>query len=200
MDSNGASSTKICSVSVQHARARIENCLIDGYTVTTSTSNGGSGLLVENGAAVNCTVVNTKYNVADAGNQAKLAGIKVTGSGVATNCISALNADPSGTLRAFLPGQAGSRLVNCAYDGIAGSVEPLSGMVNPVAGTAESFFNDYANGDYTLNPTGALVNAGIDYDDMASVDLAGKKRKIGKHIDLGCYECQKVPGFFIFVR
>ena len=35
----------------------------------------------------------------------------------------------------------------------------------------------------------AVVNAGINYDGMAPVDLAGKKRKSGKYIDIGCYEC-----------
>ena len=189
MDSNGASSTKMCSVSIQHAQARIDNCLIDGFSIPTSTSNGGSGLLVEKGVAVNCTVVNTKYNVEDADKQAKLAGIKVTGSGVARNCVSALNADPTGTLRAFLPGQTGSCLENCAFDAIAGSTDALSGMVSPVNGTAASFFKDFAAGDYRPSVGGPLAGKGANYEGMAAVDLSGKqKRLIGKQIDIGAYE------------
>jgi hypothetical protein len=35
---------------------------------------------------------------------------------------------------------------------------------------------------------------------MASVDLAGRRRRVSKHIDIGCYECQKEKGFFILLR
>ena len=200
----GAESTesgKICSVYLEHESARIENCLVDGFVVPSSNTKGGCGLRVEKGAAVNCTVVNTQYNVEDADKQAKFAGINVTGSGVATNCVSSLNADPSGILRSFLPGQSGSLLVSCAYDGIAGSLEPLSGMVSPIVGTAESFFKDYANGDYTPKTGGPLVGKGANYEGMASVDLAGKPRLVGrKGVDIGCYESQKTSGFFIVVR
>ena len=198
----GAESTesgKICSVYLEHESARIENCLVDGFVVPSSNTKGGCGLRVEKGAAVNCTVVNTQYNVEDADKQAKLAGINVTGSGVATNCVSSLNADPSGILRSFLPGQSGSLLVSCAYDGIAGSLEPLSGMVTPVVGTAESFFKDYANGDYTPKTGGPLVNKGSNYEGMASVDLAGKPRLVGSKVDIGCYEGDGL-GMIILVR
>ena len=182
------SSGKICSVYLRHASARIENCLIDGFVVLSSNTKGGCGLRVEKGAAVNCTVVNTQYNVEDADMQAKLAGINVTESGVAMNCVSALNADRAGILRSFLPEQSGSLLVNCAYDGIAGSLDPLSGMVKPVAGTAESFFRGYANGDYRPMTGGALVNKGANYEGMAAKDLGGNKRLIGSKVDIGCYE------------
>ena len=198
----GAESTgsgKICSVYLGHESARIENCLVDGFVVPSSNTKGGCGLRVEKGAAVNCTVVNTQYNVEDADKQAKLAGINVTGSGVATNCVSSLNADPSGILRSFLPGQSGSLLVSCAYDGIAGSLEPLSGMVTPVVGTAAEFFKDYANGDYTPKTGGPLIGKGANYEGMAGVDLAGKKRLNGKYIDIGCYEATSTP-LMIIVR
>jgi hypothetical protein len=198
----GAESTgsgKISSVYLGHESARIENCLVDGFVVPSSNTKGGCGLRVEKGAAVNCTVVNTQYNVEDADKQAKLAGINVTGSGVATNCVSSLNADPSGILRSFLPGQSGSLLVSCAYDGIAGSLEPLSGMVTPVVGTASSFFKDYANGDYTPKTGGPLVGKGANYEGMASVDLAGRARLVGRKVDIGCYEAGS-SAFVIRVR
>ena len=198
----GAESTesgKICSVYLEHESARIENCLVDGFVVPSSNIKGGCGLRVEKGAAVNCTVVNTQYNVEDADKQAKLAGINVTGSGVATNCVSSLNADPSGILRSFLPGQSGSLLVSCAYDGIAGSLEPLSGMVTPVVGTASSFFKDYEDGDYTPKAGGPLVGKGANYEGMASVDLAGNKRLVGSKVDIGCYEGDGL-GMIILVR
>jgi hypothetical protein len=57
-------------------------------------------------------------------------------------------------------------------------------MLNLTAGA----FKDYANGDYTPMSGGPLVNKGVDYEGMAAVDLAGKPRKVGKRIDIGCYE------------
>ena len=147
---------------------------------------------------MNCTVVNTQYNVDDADKQAKFAGIKVTGSGVAMNCVSALNADPTGTLRAFLPGQTGSCLVNCAFDAIDGSKNSLPDMVSPVNGTAAAFFRDYARGDYCPRMGGPLVGAGANYAGMADVDLAGAhKRLVGRRIDIGAYEGD--PPMTIFI-
>ena len=59
---------------------------------------------------------------------------------------------------------------------------------NCFTGTAASFFKDYANGEYTPKTGGPLVGKGVDYEGMAAVDLAGKPRKVGKRIDIGCYE------------
>jgi hypothetical protein len=61
-------------------------------------------------------------------------------------------------------------------------------MVTPVVGTAESFFKDYANGDYTPKAGGPLVGKGSNYEGLASVDLAGNKRLVGRNVDIGCYE------------
>ena len=90
-----------------------------------------------------------------------------------------------------------SRTQNCAFDAIGGEVTIPEGMPNAVVGTAESFFNDYANGDYT--PAGPLVNKGANYEGMASVDLAGNPRKVGSKIDIGCYESQS-SAFTVLIR
>ena len=114
------------------------------------------------------------------------------------NCVSALNADPTGTLRAFLPGQTGSCLVNCAFDAIDGSKNSLPDMVSPVNGTAAAFFRDYARGDYCPRMGGPLVGAGANYAGMADVDLAGShKRLVGRRIDIGAYEGD--PPMTIFI-
>ena len=103
-----------------------------------------------------------------------------------TNTIDGAACPPTGSVSKFLNG---------AFDGDVTELPE-----GTVTGTAESFFKDYANGDYTPASGGPLYNAGANYDGMASVDLAGKKRKAGNHIDIGCYECQKVKGFFILVQ
>lgn len=196
---NGTSNTDISSVCLRHAGARAENCLVDGFIVP-SNSKGGAGLYVYLGAAVNCTVVNCRTLASSDSEKMRLfSGIRAGSGAVFTNCVSVLNSDGNGALRAIRPDQTGSFFVNCAIDGIAGEAQALSGMVSPVVGTAESFFKDYANGDYTLNPTSLLVNAGANYEGMASVDLAKKRRKVGPRIDIGCYELQS-NGLVMVIR
>ena len=192
----GGTTTGSSSVFLDNVNARLENCLVDGYRDQISAgTRRAAGVTVNKGRIVNCTVVNC-YTTAETGGS--FSGIRVETSGVATNCVSVKNVDGSQTLRAFL-GQ-GSRTVNCAFDAIAGEAAIPEGMSNAVVGTAEDFFTDYANGDYTPSFSGPLANVGVDYEGMAAVDLAGKKRKAGNHIDIGCYECQKVKGFFILVQ
>ena len=178
---------RVSSVYLEHANARIENCLVRGFqgsTVSHQPTVGCAGIVVNKGAAVNCTVMNcTSPYTTDSG----FAGILVWANGVATNCVSVSNVDSNGIVRAFAPSQV-SRTSHCAFDAIAGETTIPEGMPNAVVGTAESFFNDYANGDYTPKAGGPLVGKGANYEDMASVDLAGKKRLNGSKVDIGCYE------------
>ena len=197
--SNCSGGERVSSVYLEHANARIENCFIEGFKGAVAsnqpTKNAG-GVVVFQGAMVNCTVVNCTSLYTDGSG---FAGIRLWAGGVATNCVSVCNVDSNGTVRAFAPTHV-SRTSCCAFDAIDGEAAIPEGMPNAVVGTAAQFFNDYANGDYTPKTDGPLVNAGANYDGMASVDLAGKNRKVGKHIDIGCYECQKANGFFIIVR
>ena len=167
-----------------------ENCLFVG-------NNQGNAVVLVHlyGSSVmrNCAIVDSALSktndyckswsalVVDSGATAQ----NVVIAGV-TNKVDGAPCPPTGSVAKFLNG---------AFDGnVAGLLE------GTITGTAAEFFEDYANGDYTPKVGGPLVNVGADYDGMAAVDLAGGKRKIGKHIDIGCYECQKIPGFFIFVR
>ena len=68
-----------------------------------------------------------------------------------------------------------------------------------VTGTAAEFFKDYANGDYTPKTGGPLVGKGANYEGMASVDLAGRARLVGRKVDIGCYEAGS-SAFVIRVR
>ena len=199
VENNCSGCDRVSSVYLEHADARIENCLVRGFNgsnVASQPTVGCGGIIVNKGSAVNCTVVNCTSPYTEASG---FAGILCWQGGRATNCVSVCNVDSNGTIRAFATSQIG-RTSNCAFDAIAGETAIPEGMPNAVAGTTSDFFADYANGDYTPKTDGPLVNVGADYDGMASVDLAGKKRKVGKHIDIGCYECQKTPGLFIFVR
>lgn len=83
--------------------------------------------------------------------------------------------------------------VNCATD----DAEPLNATC--VVGTLETFFCDYANGDLMPVARGPLYNRGTDYEGMAAVDLAGRPRKSGRSIDIGCYE-SNAAGFAVVVK
>ena len=78
------------------------------------------------------------------------------------------------------------------------------GAANAFTVDADTYADLYVNGvlqeHKQLNPLvwppktgGPLVGAGENYEGMASVDLAGKKRLNGKYIDIGCYESQSTP-------
>ena len=183
---------RVSSVYLEHENARIENCLVKGFkgsTVSTQPTAGCAGLLVNKGAAVNCTVADctSPYTTASG-----FAGILVWANGVATNCVSVSNVDSNGTVRAFMASQV-SRAVNCAFDAIAGESVVPEGMAGAVVGPPESFFRNYASSDYAIKyqpkAGGPLADKGANYEPMALYDLSGvQKRKIGSHVDIGCYE------------
>ncbi len=180
---------------------RLENCLFDDLTIQPGVDGTSCGpvVSVRGGTMLNCTVVGRCQCVGTGnstdGNFLKYdggSGIYCGGSGWVKNCVSTCVTNMNGIVTPFT-GTA-SRFVNCAGDG--GTVW---GGTDCIDGTHESYFNDFDGGDYTPKPDGPLVNAGANYDAMPAVDLAGKSRMTGKHIDIGCYE-SSARGFFILVR
>ena len=97
---------------------------------------------------------------------------------------------------AVLPTGSVAKFANGAVDG---DIADLGFPEGTVVGTASSFFKDYANGDYTPKTGGPLVNKGTNYVGMASVDLAGRARRVGANVDIGCYEAGS-SAFVIRVR
>ena len=189
---NCSGGDRVSSVYLEHANARIENCLVKGFmgsTVSTQPTVGCAGILVNKGAAVNCTVADctSPYTTASG-----FAGILLWANGVATNCVSVSNVDSNGTVRAFAPSQV-SRTSHCAFDAIAGETVVPEGMPYAVVGTPEQFFRNYASDDYAIKyqpqAGGPLADKGANYTPMALYDLSGvQKRKISGHVDIGCYE------------
>ncbi len=189
---NCSGGDRVSSVYLEHANARIENCLVRGFqgsTVSSQPTVGCAGILVNKGAAVNCTVADcTSPYTTDSG----FAGILVWANGVATNCVSVSNVDSNGTVRAFEPSQV-SRTSHCAFDAIAGEAVVPEGMPHAVVGTPEQFFRNYASDDYAIKyqpkTGGPLAEKGANYEPIALYDLSGvQKRKISGHVDIGCYE------------
>ena len=200
---NCSGGDRVSSVYLEHAGARIENCLVRGFqgaTVSTQPTVGCAGILVNKGAAVNCTVADcTSPYTTNTG----FAGILLWANGVATNCVSVDNVDSNGTVRAFAPSQV-SRTSHCAFDAIAGEAVIPEGMAGAVVGTPEQFFRNYASDDYCLKyqpkTGGPLAEKGVNYEPMALYDLSGvQKRKIGAHVDIGCLEGNAI-GIVVVVK
>ena len=171
--------------------SRAENCLL--------VDNPPSGsvylsLIGDSAVMRNCTIADTvlkstneycKVFTAIRINSSKATVLNTVIAGV-TNTIDGAACPPTGS--------GVANFLNGAFDGdVTGLPE------GTVTGTAAEFFKDYANGDYTPKTGGPLVGNGANYEGMASVDLAGKKRLNGKHIDIGCYESQSTP-LMIIVR
>ena len=158
--------------------ARAENCLF-----TENSQDKAVTLINVSDTSVmrNCTIVNSGLQVTNAyckswsalniGSGATVQNVVIAG---VTNTVDGSAVLPTGTVTKF---------ANGAVDG---DISELAFPEGTITGTAASFFKDYANGNYT--PAGPLVNKGANYEGMASVDLAGKKRLNGSKIDIGCYE------------
>ena len=181
---------RVSSAYLEHANARIENCLVDGFngaTVATQPTKGCGGIVVNKGAAVNCTVVNCRSPYTTASG---FAGILVWTGGVATNCVSVSNADSNGTVRAFAPAHV-SRTSHCAFDAIEGEAVVPEAMPFGVVGTPEAFFPHCAENvpdeiRYLPKTGGPLYSKGANYAPMALYDLSGKQRRlIDNWVDIG---------------
>ena len=172
--------------------SRAENCLITHHHPTrplTLVTMGDTSVMR------NCTIVDGSLTATSEwctvrsplviGASATVQNVVIAG---VTNTVDNVALKPTGTCANFLNGALDS------------SIDGTKFPATTVVGTAESFFKDYANGDYTPKAGGPLVGKGANYEGMASVDLAGKPRLVGRNVDIGCYECQKAPGFYIYVR
>ena len=174
-----------------NGQARAENCLFTENNQTkavTLINLGGSSVMR------NCTIVNSglsvtnqdcsSWSVLNIASGATVQNVVIAG---VTNTVDGAACKPTGTRANF---------VNGALDS---SIEGTTFPADSIVGTAAEFFKDYANGDYTPKAGGPLVGKGANYEGMASVDLAGKPRKVGSRIDIGCYEASS-SALMIIVR
>lgn len=185
-----------CGVLQLSGSSRAENCLFTDNKQTTAVT-----LINVKDTAVmrNCTIVNSglsstnqycsSWSALNIASGATVQNVVIAG---VTNTVDGAKCRPTGTRANFKNGALDS------------SIEGTNFPSNTVVGTETDFFKDYANGDYRPNiqvkdgaPT--LVNAGVNYEGMASIDLAGKPRKVGRCVDIGCYEAP-LRGFRIRVQ
>ena len=167
-----------CAAVMIRAGGRLENSL-----VAHNHSNAGRAAVgfygSVGGAIVNCTILDNSA--------LDLAGISLSSTGVATNCVMVENyATQGGTetdepvLRPFSGTAANA--VACATDGDAAINETC------FTGTAATFFRDYASADYMPRPEGNLYDNGAELAVFPAIDLAGNARLQGARIDIGAIE------------
>ena len=163
----------------------ISNCLV-ARNYRSGAAGGGPAVTV-GGAAVmeNCTIVTNTLN---AGSGVVSAGSTAT----VRNSVIAGNVGRDGVLYPAYTGTAAA-FVRCAGDGDEEINE------NCYLGTPATFFTDFAALNYTPFVGSVLENRGQMPVVAASADLAGNPRVIGR-IDIGAFECQRLPGLRIFFR
>jgi hypothetical protein len=159
----------------------LENSLIANCTCHTSDKAGG-GIYAEGRTEViirNCTVVK---NTAPTGK----------GGGIYVNKNTISNGAPNSPvyiIDTIVYGNQGGDV--SLYD----SSSYANNIVNLLTGDPK--FKDYENGDYRLSAGSPCINNAYG-EATTKTDLAGKKRVIGKAMDIGCYEFSS--GFSVIVR
>jgi hypothetical protein len=153
----------------------LENSLIANCTTSEKT---GGGIYAEGRTEViirNCTVVK---NTAP------------TGGGICVNKNTISNGAPNSPVHI---------IDTIVYGNQGGDVSLYSGYANNIVNlfTGDPKFKDYENGDYRLASGSPCINNAYG-EATTKTDLAGKKRVIGKAMDIGCYEFSS--GFSVVVR
>jgi len=184
---SGYQYTEGIGIFVHVARGTVANCLIANNhdsggtaTHTNEKQDWSNGVAVDHGALLNCTVATNEARHA--------AGVYLHPNGCATNvvvagcvnrCTSYVNDAPKFTDVGFSGTIANAS--HCASDG----GEALDATC--VAGTMETFFRDVAALDYRPRMDSPLVDKGVAYAGLSSLDLLGNSRAQGRP-DIGCYE------------
>lgn len=187
-----------CAAVMIRAGGRLENSLVaHNHSTEGRAAVGFYGSV--GGSVVNCSIID---------NSAKdLAGLSLSSTGYATNCVMVGNYATEGGTEISNDGSVTNKFsvirpfsgtaanaVACATDG-----EAVVNETCLLIGSVSDVFKNYENGDYRLKSGGPLINKGVNYEEMAAIDLAGKKRLMGGKVDIGCYE--GVPaGTYIHLR
>ena len=189
-----------CAGGVNASGGVIDTCLVAANRVSYWGGKYTTALgvnLTGDARAVNCTIVdNVCKNPGrqSNGNGAYPMATHASSNARFVNCLIWGNVTEEGDTQNYVWNESAASYVNCYSELTINESSPAvedPGLV------------DVANGNYALAKNSPLVNKGMDYaaaGGISEFDLAGKARKIGKGVDIGCYECQRTPGFFLIVR
>ena len=179
---------------------RVNNCLIAGnrYITTGDVKDGAAGIHFggsnDNTQIENNTIV---ANVVEGSVKDDSAGIHcTTWNGRLRNNIIAGN---------YETGKAKYTSVkidsHCTFDNNL-TDDATAYTSKSFAAPLATIFKDFEKGDYTLPTTSPACNKGTTTGLVLrpAVDLLGNPREFGKAIDIGCYECQRLPGLAILIK
>ena len=171
---------------------RVENCLIRNCHAT----NGGNIICAWSANAVirNCTVVDSTCGRSGGvdGFGAYVSSGKIINTVVVGVGRQARGDTPAVDCTPWGPANKAANFVNCATDGDT----PIN---DTCVLATKSDFKNYEVGDLTPAICKALYDAGDDTG-ISTTDLAGNPRLFNKHVDIGCYESQRVAGLMMIVR
>lgn len=206
--------------------ATLTHCVVSNNTVQGTSNSGsyaGGAVIIAYGAkkghVSNCLVAYNTYESSDS-SKSGAAGVRFIGSNDNTsieNCtivsnvvVGAVSDDSAGLYCTTWYGRLRNNIVMGNYETGKGAFTSSKvdtehcTYVNCLTDSdAELYkvFKDFAGGDFSIRPGCSAYNKGTDNLALApSVDLAGNPRMFGKSIDIGCYECQRKPGFALVVR
>lgn len=169
---------RVCGSGIHVSGGRVSNTLVVdchfGNASAVSERNVG-GVLLTDGTAENCTVVNcwgSKAGGIYASPESKKT-VRVVNC-VAFGCEKRVK-DSAGVVQVSSSNGGGTETCfdHCAF------------------GVTASAFADYANGDYRPAAGGVLVDAGAAIVGAPAGDLDGRPRVVGTAIDIGCFEWQE---------
>lgn len=175
---------------------KLSNSLVAHNIYRPSTENvrGTAGLFYggnnNNSVVDNCTVV---ANVVEGRIANESAGVFCNAYTTFRNTVFAGNVVSDSGSETIAPAYiiSGATVVNCATDGASALNETC------YLGTTADMFEDFVAGNFLPKVGGLLYNKGTNPSVLPAVDLAGNPRVFGRGIDIGCYECQKKPGFAV---
>ena len=208
--------------------ATLTHCVISNNVVQGTSNSGnyaGGAIFVsynaKNGRVSNCLIAHNRYVTSGDTVKAGTAGIRFGGSNdntqIENNTIAAntvegsLSDDSAGIHCTTWYGRLRNNLVVGNYE--TGKEKYTAVRMDTVHGTyvgnltdadvaLEKVFKDFAKGDFRIGPTSPAYNAGTltGLTLLPSVDLAGSARLMFDKIDVGCFECQRKPGFSVVIR
>ena len=208
--------------------ATLTHCVISNNVVQGTSNDGsyaGGAIFVsykaKNGRVSNCLIAHNRYVTSGDTVKAGTAGIRFGGSNdntqIENNTIAAntvegsLSDDSAGIHCTTWYGRLRNNLVVGNYE--TGKEKYTAVRMDTVHGTyvgnltdadvaLEKVFKDFAKGDFRIGPTSPAYNAGTltGLTLGPSVDLAGSARVMFDKIDVGCFECQRKPGFSVVIR
>lgn len=168
--------------------ARLENSLICFNTdASTGTGEGSAVIARTAGSAVfNCTIVS---------NATRGTTVSLDGDSWMRNSVVAGNR--------IVAGGSGSKTIDVSVAGrVASSAldERPTGVTHLLIGTWEEMFDGRPNKRFLPLFRGLLYDAGDDACVSSATDLRGRRRLVGKHVDIGACEQPATAGFSILVR